>query len=167
MKWYIYSEDDSNYTMILNHNVTAAIAWNDNNNSATYKQSNLYPIMEELKTTNGWKVEPRLITATEIANITGNTSFDKNTTGSGGAWTFDNKYGWLTDCSSYCTNYGCTTEDNSTNGYWTDTEAVTNGIWSIYRNGASVITWNGMSIMGSYSIGVRPVITISKSLVSE
>ena len=42
MKWYIYSEDDSSYTMILDHNTTARIKWNDDNKNVAYEQSNLY-----------------------------------------------------------------------------------------------------------------------------
>ena len=72
MKWYIYSEDDSDYKMILDHNTTALVAWNSSEKSADG--------MGEVKTalandTIKWNEEirktARLITADEVAVMTG------------------------------------------------------------------------------------------------
>ena len=73
MKWYAFSEDDTSYTMILDHNTTAKVAWNSDrvNTSMKEVQTELNNLVSEAK----WKVMPRLIHAQEIANITGNTSW--------------------------------------------------------------------------------------------
>ena len=194
MKWYIYSEDESNYTMILDHNTTARIMWNDSNRNVAYEQSNLYAVVEDLKTTSGWKVNPRLITAEEINTITGKTGFDSTNSSS---WyyldtktqaqeTFTeskrSKYYWLYNnlnrCKTDTTDYGCTIEDNNkypiygntTTGniwsYWTQTILGTAGsdsrIWSVNNNGT---LRNGAADNGA-GYGIRPVITINKSIVS-
>ena len=69
MKWYIFNDDGNNYTMILDHNTTARVAWNDNGSNVPYEESNLYSVVQDLKTTSGWIVEPKLITAEEINTI--------------------------------------------------------------------------------------------------
>ena len=193
MKWYIYSEDESNYTMILDHNTTARIKWNDDNKNVVYESSNLYAVVEDLKTTSGWVVSPRLITAEEINTITGKTGFDSTNSSS---WyyldtktqaqeTFTeskrSKYYWLYNnlnrCKTGTTDYGCTIEDNNeypiygntTTGniwsYWTQTILGTAGsgsrIWSVNNNGT---LHNGAANNGA-GYGIRPVITINKSVI--
>ena len=71
MKWYIYDDSGDNYTMILDHNTTAGIQWNDSNVNVTYEQSNIKTVVDDLVVSSGWKVTPRLITAGEIDNIVG------------------------------------------------------------------------------------------------
>ena len=190
MKWYIYSEDESNYTMILDHNTTARIKWNDDNKNVAYESSNLYAVVEDLKTTSGWVLNPRLVTAEEVNTITGKTGW-ANT----GSWylfetltqtraDFSNtrsKYNWLYNnlyqCKTDTTDFGCTIEDNNiyvgygnassgnVYGYWTSTTYGNAGsgsiIWNISRDG--VLRNN--SANDEYARGIRPVITISKSVI--
>ena len=187
---YIYSEDDSNYTMILDHNTTARIKWNDDNKNLAYEQSNLYAVVEDLKTTSGWKVNPRLITAEEVNTITGKTGWTNT-----GSWylfetltqtraDFSNtrsKYNWLYNnlyqCKTDTTDFGCTIEDNNiyvgygnassgnVYGYWTSTTYGNAGsgsiIWNISRDG--VLRNN--SANDEYARGIRPVITVPKSIM--
>ena len=125
----------------------------------------------------------RLITANEIAKITGNTSFDEKTTTDDVIY-FDTNtttesdtckegdtsgclYGWLYDrISISCTKYGClNNSDQDTNGYWTA---------SSFSN-VSRFAWNVLyRLIFPYYIddyggpGVRPVITVAKDkLVNE
>ena len=130
----------------------------------------------------------KLITAQEVAQITGNTSWDEKLSTSD-YYYFDSKtttasdtcnkngdtsgcqYGWLYDrTSSSCTTYGClnNTESESTYGYWTassDANSI-NGAWSVNGNGFV----NGDGTMYDINVagydnasGVRPVITVLKS----
>ena len=174
MKWYIYNDDGDNYTMILDHNTTAKILWNDSKN-VSYEESNLYAVVEDLKTTSGWVVNPRIISAEEIAKITGKTDFDptkansyyyldsndhtKTATTKG-----TSKYAWLFDYTDDCTNFGCNIADLSTEGYWTSTIVGTAGsgfhVW--YVDFISTLGINDVYLSDG---GIRPVITISKSII--
>ncbi len=72
MKWYIYAEDDNSYTMILDHNTTATVAWND---SGSYTENTeMKEVKEALDSdTSTWdkSLNARLITADEVAHIVG------------------------------------------------------------------------------------------------
>ena len=124
----------------------------------------------------------RLITAQEIAKITGNTHWNEKTAASYDYYFFDSKtdtasttckngnttgcsYGWLYDrTNTSCIDSGClNNSDQTTDGYWTSSSFAmdTAGAWyvqfdSIIRSG---------SIIGNdnKSIGVRPVIEVLKS----
>ena len=117
----------------------------------------------------------RLITANEVAKITENTGFDASTENQDWFYLDSNnqtqiasstnksKYAWLFDYTNECTNYGCNKPDSSNWGYWTSTSYKDNSTyaWHVYRVG---------SLYNYYvfdnAIGVRPVITISKSNIS-
>ena len=192
MKWYIFNDDGDNYTMILDHNTTARITWNDDNKNVSYEESNLYEVVEDLKETNGWKVNPRLITAEEVNTITGKTDFDSTSTKSwyyldtltqtGDTFTETkiSRYNWLYNnlnkCKTGNTNYGCDIEDNNIYPYYATTEyGITWGYWTFSTVGTSgtgayiwVIGTDNVlrsSHAGNMSNGIRPVITISKSII--
>ena len=159
----------------------------------------MYPIVEDLKTTSGWVVSPRLITAEEVNNIIGNVNFDS--TNKDTWYYFDTQtqtretfteskrsnYNWLYNnlnlCKSYTNgsfvaDYGCNIEDNNTyieygtedngdiSGYWTTTPVGTAGslvcVWHVFRAGSLDYNHNA----NNSSFGVRPVITIFKSIIS-
>ena len=82
MKWYIYDDSGTSYKLLLDHNTTARIKWNDDNKNVSYEESNLYSVVEDLKTTSRWVVNPRLITAEEVNTITGKAGFDSTNTNS-------------------------------------------------------------------------------------
>ena len=125
----------------------------------------------------------RLITANEIAQITGNASWNEKIAGS--TYYFDTntttesdtcksgdtsgcKYGWLYDrTSDFCTTYGClNNSDQVIYGYWTASSRVdtSNDAWGVdctaYFNGTTDVFYY------DYSYGVRPVITVLKSKLS-
>ena len=169
MKWYVFNDKEGNATVnvILDHNTTARVAWNSTGNNSEMKE-----VADALKKdTSTWKNTARLITANEVAKITGNTGFDATKLGQ--VWFYldsnnqtqttnasnKSKYAWLFDYTKECTNYGCNKQDSSTEGYWTSTRKIgETTIWHVNREG--FLSAHGMTLN---CYGVRPVITISKS----
>ena len=166
MKWYVFNDKEGNATVnvILDHNTTAKVAYNSTGNNSEMKE-----VADALKKdTRTWKNTTRLITANEVAKITGNTGFDANkenqdwfcldtnqpdTTSYCAKAQGTSEYAWLFDYTYECTNYGCNTSDLSTWGYWTSTSS-----WHVSRFGHLSNT------NANYAdSGVRPVITISKA----
>ena len=174
MKWYIYSEDDNSYTMILDHNTTATVAWNSTGSNTEMKE--VKTALESDTSTWDKSLKARLITANEIAKITGNTSFDEKTATYDKWFYLDNnkqtqvanstnksKYAWLYDYTYGCKEYGCNIEDSILNGYWTSTPVVggTDRVWRVYRKDAL-----DNCTSSNTDFGVRPVITVSKAFIS-
>ena len=170
MKWYVFNDKEGNATVnvILDHNTTAGVAYNSTGNNSE---------MKEVKTkleedTKDWKNTARLITANEVAKITGKTGFDaskenqdwfyldSNNQTQTASSTNKSKYAWLFDYTIDCTNYGCNTPDSSNWGYWTSTpnKASSTIAWRVYRSGDL-----SRDYVTNAGHGVRPVITISKS----
>ena len=104
--------------MILDHNTTALVAWNSSGNSTDGMNEVAASLTSDTST---WAsgLNPRLITADEIAQITGNTAYDQTNTFAFEWFYLDSnsqtqtattqgasKYAWLYDY---------------TNGYWTST----------------------------------------------
>ena len=167
MKWYAFNDDDKSSTVnvILDHNTTAKVAWNS---TGTVLEAD----------TKNWKsdLNPRLITANEVAKITKHPTFDARKTGQ--SWfyldsnnqtktassTIKSKYAWLFDYTDGCANYGCNKADSSTYGYWTSTLYKDNSTqaWRVSRDG----DLNNHSSVAYAGSGIRPVITISKSNIS-
>ena len=195
MKWYIYDDSGDEYTMILDHNTTARVKWNDDNinYAVTDDRANVKAVLANLVTTSKWKVTPRLITAEEVNTITGKTGFNSASTNSGyyldtltqnkGTFTnkFRSRYDWLYNnlnkCKSDSTDYGCSIEDGETYegygtggsgqtfAYWTSTTFGTAGsgsnMWYVHHHGY-------LGFYGNVNYddkGIRPVITISKSII--
>ena len=172
MKWYVFNDKEGNATVnvILDHNTTAMVAWNSTGNNSEMKEVKIK--LEE--DTKDWKNTARLITANEVAKITGNTGFDANKENQ--SWFFldsnnqtqianstnKSKYAWLFDYTMDCTNYGCNKSDLSTLGYWTTTTktGTTGAAWCVGSHGDL-----GTTVVGLSGFGIRPVITISKSNV--
>ena len=192
MKWYVFNDKEGSgiVNVILDHNTTARIKWNDDNKNVAYAESNLKAEIDALA--SEWKVQPRLIKAEEVNNITGKSGFDASNTSSW--YYFDtktqtkadftstrSKYDWLYNnlnkCKTDSTDYGCSIEDGNTYqgygtagegqtwAYWTKTTYGSAGsgsfVWYVNRCGS--LNYNGAD---KAVYGVRPVITISKSIVS-
>ena len=176
MKWYIFNDSGDNYTMILDHNTTATVAWNSNGSNASMGE-----VATALSTdTTGWTsgLNPRLITANEIASITNTTTFD----GTYNTWFYlngsgdkkqtqvstsqgTNEYAWLFDYTNGCESYGCNTADSSNYGYWTSSPVsdYSDGAWIVGRCG----DLTGSNVDNDSDYGVRPVITIDKSIIKN
>ena len=169
MKWYVYAEDDTSYTMILDHNTTSNVAYNSDNDNGVKKE--VQTELDNLVNLTKWQVTPRLITGQETADITENKSwissgdwffFDSNTQTQIATSTGASKYYWLLDYTYSCTDYGCKVVDSNSNnyGYWTDTsyDGDSTRVWRVHYSGGL-----GRATANDTSFGVRPVITVSKS----
>ena len=179
MKWYIFndSEKSSAVNMILDHNTTASVAWNSKGNNSSGMQEVADALVRDTSTWHSM-VRPtvRLIEADEIAEITGNTQFSQITSNSN-RWFFfhnntqnevtlpqgENPYKWLFNYMNGCSSYGCDIAAGNTYGYWTAslTSGSTNLVWYVNRKG---LLYSYYANYGS-DYGVRPVVTISKSLL--
>ena len=175
MKWYTFNDEGANSStvnMILDHNTTAGVAWN-----STGRNSEMKEVSTALTNdTQSWNssLNARLITANEVAKITGNTNFDASKTGQKWFYFDSNnqtqtattqgasKYSWLFDYTNDCTKYGCNIADSSNWGYWTNTPVAgsDSNVWFVNRCG------DLRNSYASANAGVRPVITISKNIIS-
>ena len=171
MKWYVFNDKEGNATVnvILDHNTTARVAWNSTGNNSEMKE-----VKKALENdTKDWQNTARLITANEIAKITGHPTFDaskenqkyfyldsNNQTQTANA-SNKSKYAWLFDYTNGCTSYGCNKADSSTWGYWTSTRSIGGSLTAAWRViGSGHLFNNNVTFADS---GIRPVITISKS----
>ena len=179
MKWYTFNDEGSKtetVNMILDHNTTANVAYNSTLSNTE---------MKEVKTaldsdTSTWdkSLNARLITANEVAKITGNTSFDEKISTYDKYFYLDSnnqtqvanstnksKYSWLYDYTYSCKAYGCNIEDSSTWSYWTSVPIAgrTDIVWIMSRIG---YLYNRSTSDNDYS-GVRPVITVPKSIIDK
>jgi len=197
MKWYTFNdvgESSPIINLILDHNTTTSVMWYP----TTSNVSGPTNVLTQLQTdTNSWTGVPtrtdsyslsngsasytinyssykaRLISAADIATISGNTSFveattpytswfylDSNNLNQTATSTGASKYDWLFDYTNGCTSYGCNIADSSNYGYWTSTAVYNNttGAWIMDRDGSL-----GNRNTNDTTIGIRPVITIPKS----
>ncbi len=203
LKFYAFNDEGGNkVNLLLDHNTTATVAWNSSKSNTNGPKE----ILDSLKTaTASWKgtetpanytmdqtsktskasytidysgYKARLITAQEIAQIVGNTSWDEKSASS--EYYFDSKssfasstctsgnttgcqYGWLYDkTSASCTTYGCL--NNSGNRYWTASSYSGDSSNAWYVDYSGSIGNDGVNYPGFY--GVRPVIEVLKSKLS-
>ncbi|MDD3453496.1 MAG: prepilin-type N-terminal cleavage/methylation domain-containing protein [Bacilli bacterium] len=196
MKWYTFNDNESSNTvnLILDHNTTATVAWNSTESNVSGPTN----VMTQLASdTSSWAGVPtrtdsysvsngtatytinystykaRLITAREIATITGNSSFVEVTATTSNWFYLDggqtqtatttgaSNYDWLFDYTNDCTSYGCNIADASNYGYWTSTAVSGDTYYAWYVGRCGDVGSNYVDDMDSF--GVRPVITIPKS----
>ena len=170
MKWYSFLDDGSLYIkLILDHNTTNKVAWA----SSGINTNGPVEVKTQLDSdTASWNksINPRLIEASEIATITGNSVWtaegsyyyfhdNTQTAYEGAAGT--NKYAWLFDNTYGCTTYGCNIQDFSNYGYWTNTANSINPgrTWNVRCTG--LLYDDNVNIAETF--GIRPVITVLKS----
>ena len=173
MKWYVFNDKEGNATVnvILDHNTKANETWNSTGNNSEMKEVKI--ALEN--DTKDWKNTARLITANEVAKITGNPDWDASkenqtlfcldTNQSDGTnhcakTKGTSKYTWLFDYTSVCTDYGCNISDSSNWGYWTSIPYKDNtiNVWVVNSYGSLTLDYVTRTV-----VGIRPVITISKS----
>ena len=205
MKFYAFNDDGKDtVNLILDHNTTATVAWNSSGSNASGPKE----ILDQLKSDTGsWvgtitpenysidqstqgskakytidysNYKARLITAQEVAQIAGNTTwdekisesgfyFDTNTTTASTTCKSGNtsgcKYGWLYDrTKTDCTDYGClNNSDQETYSYWTISSDASNfrRAWNVFYVGSL-----GDLNVDIGSFGIRPVIEVLKSKLS-
>ncbi len=171
MKWYTFNDEEGNSSvnLILDHNTTATVAWNSSGNNSEMKE-----VSTQLKNdTKAWKNAARLITANEVAKISNNVNWDSSKTGQpwfyfGSNNTTDtskrSNYGWLYDRTrSDCKENGCLNNaDQDTYGYWTSNANISGSASAWFVNRSGILSNN---LVSDAYYGVRPVITISKSVI--
>ena len=170
MKFYAFltSEEDENVKLLLDHNTSYAIRWSSNANLTIGDKVN----QMVADNTTGWKqvvngveseLTARLISATEVNQIAPKPY--------GEAWNINDpdthynfngeKYTWLFNNTKWCSEWGCTIEDNNApEGYWTSDYAGDGMAWCIIYEGKLGVT----DIINSDQNGVRPVIEVSKKV---
>ena len=178
MKWYVFNDKVSDtVNLLLDHNTTAFVAWASSGINANGPQEVKTQLESDTSTWNK-SIKPRLIEASEIAKITGNSGWtaegsyyyihdNTQTEYKGAAGT--NKYAWLFDNTYECTTYGCNVADNGYNrgynyGYWTNT-AYSGNYYLAWFMGFSGSLHN-IYVADTGGQGVRPVITVSRSIIS-
>lgn len=205
LKWYKFSINaDGTINMILDHNSELGKPYYSSSNRNSYGPVDLMDYL----TLDEWKGVPtrndkyvssiltnssanavdytgkkaRLITAQEVAEITGatlKTSLNWDETKSSSSWFyFDSKnqsttadsinpsaYYWLFENLNGCEDKGCINEfsnvevtGNGNNGYWTSSPLAcdSNNAWRVFRDGN--LDFSGYT--SSTNRGVRPVITV-------
>ena len=209
MKFYAFNYDGKDtVNLILDHNTTATVAWNSSGSNASGPSEVLKQLNDDTEKWQGTETplnytmdqstqeskakytidyssyKARLITAQEVAQITGNTTWNEKTATNN--FFFDSKtdtasttcksgnttgckYGWLYDrTKTNCTKYGCLNNADSAMtgyGYWTVSSGASffRYAWSVYSYGSFI---SDTLVSGDYDSGVRPVITILKSKLS-
>ena len=209
MKFYVFNDNGGvTLNLILDHNTTATVAWNSSEISAI-SADGPKKVLEQLKTdTDTWQgtitptnytmdqtgqtsnanytidysgYKARLITAQEIATITGNTTWnekltakspwyylDTNTTSVSSTCQSGNtsgcQYGWLYDRTlTGCTTYGClNNSDQTTYGYWTASSCANTSSYAWYVSSRALISSDNVGANGAIR-GVRPVIAVLRS----
>ena len=177
MKWYAFldSEDSSTVNLILDHNTTDYVAWNSDSTGTTPDTVNAELQVDITNWNDAVKSTARLISASEVNQIAPtNPNWnvnDYNTwyylhngnqteyTGVAGS----NTYAWLFDNTNNCTSWGCNVADSGTEGYWTSSFASSGTAWNVGLVGGLSIH----DVTGGYYYGVRPVITVNKSVFTQ
>ena len=175
MRWYAFNDDGSDkVNLLLDHDTTPAVLLL----SPDTRANGLIEVKKQLKSdTSTWNksINPRLIEASEIAKITGYPNWNNKH----GKWYYfhdntqtrheraagTNKYAWLFDNTRECTTYGCNVADSSTDGYWTSTvnSEKSNRAWYVYQFGNLF----SLNFVNSAAYGVRPVVSVSRSIISK
>jgi prepilin-type N-terminal cleavage/methylation domain-containing protein len=166
LKWYAFNDsvDSQTVNVLLDHSL-----------ETTYIDK-LQSYLDSYKSAWDSSLDDiRLIKATEIAEITGNDSFDVNDSNS---WYFfdsnnqtqiasgagTSKYAWLFDYMSDCTSYGCNVSGPTNRYYlWTgDSVGESAYRWFIENSGNLTVQYCN-TVRGGGEI--RPVISIERSKV--
>lgn len=194
MKWYVYKEDNNNYYLLLDHNTTARISLSSAADQSG-KLSLLQSRLTSDTTGWIASLQPGFIPAQDVADIvavgksgTVANNFDVSTARYVNWFYFnsgnndnDNNgkngegYGWLFNNLVGCTTYGCDVLDNNnyTQGDIADTNGNVKGYYTSGRIASSCgVPWRigSSGYMNCYGgsendYGIRPVITISKSII--
>lgn len=198
MKWYVISDESDKISMILDHNTYSYVDWASVNDyqalvgteSGAYEAKNdKGPITLKKQLENdvkNWKADikatARAITAEEVANLMGYSSFDGNLI-SGGLtiksgvnvdWLFDNTLlKWESkDAPDYVPGY--LKKVINYYNYWTSTKVENNNYKAWYVGDDKVLNVYSVSpseepldvgVSTYFNYGVRPVITISKNIL--
>ena len=217
LKFYAYMEDDLSYTMILDRNTDFGATWASSGTNSAGPLSALAQLRTDTDSwqgtitpsnytnvfmangatevsylipydTDGYKA--RLITTNEIARMTGNTSFNSVSTGSGGWFYLDgyalketdpawqtqvassdprSAFYWLFDFTRYSGQFGAYNESSGGPYFYWTSDAIagtTNMAWLVTYEGKLGYTLYGNAATvtsSNFAPGIRPVISVLKS----
>lgn len=151
MRWYIINDEEGNDTvdMILEHNSHA-------NKSYTSAMT----LLENLEWVSG--LNPRMPTLKDIEKATYEDIGELNVPGEDGKSIYAFIYNYTSDWRGKCNSLGCNYYDESSNLYWLNTKTETfetsNRYFAIGSSLSSAIALN-------FHLGLRPIITISKTIL--
>ena len=172
MRWYAFLDDvDSSIKLLLDHNIDVNCS---SSTRLTTLQSSISSWDSSVKNT------ARLIEASEIVKMTGFSNWTDNAEDFSGYYLHNNststvykgsagtnKYSWLFDNTDSCTTYGCNVANSTLQaaGYWTNTkpspgDAGSCTAWYIDNSGKITLLYG---TDWGVSVGIRPVIEVSKS----
>ena len=186
LKWYVFNDGVTSATvnLLLDHNTTKCSRWSSTSTNETNGDTAKTKLLSDVAAwTTDVKATARLITIGEVAKITAYTDWDFSFPGSqiyletnsmlpSPTCTSGNvsgcQYGWLYDrTGTNCVlEWACLNNSNTmlhSDGYWT-ASASTHDLgyaWEISRNYISPANVDD----GSSGGGIRPVITIEKSIL--
>ena len=148
--FYVLEDNGDSVSLIMNENLGDEVAWNTSGNNADGPVTALAYLEEQ---TSNWTVDVSLPTGQQIANAIGNTSWTSGGSDidlSSAPWLYGNLY----------------TSSNTSlpDGYWTSTPNSSNSFYAWH------VRYYGRLYDGNVDDtddGVRPVITVSKSQLSQ
>jgi len=192
MKWYAFlDEGGDTVNLLLDHNTTAKIVWNSDGMATTPDTVNTQLQLDISNWNTNIKNSARLISAEEISqmvNFTTFTYYNKNEdlttatewnvnnsfawhyfhTGNQTAYTGSvgtNQYAWLFDNLNGCEEYGCNISvSTGPSNYWTSSPT---GVWGVPAAWYVEYTGSYQASTVTSECGIRPVITINKSLLND
>ena len=169
MKFYVYDNSGDNYKMILDHNTTAIIEGNTCDLDELAAQLTL--------DTAGWIGNPTSMTIEELASAL-NITIDYD---NGFSYPSMTNYEWLSDYTynrysdnkpiindpNEYENPTYSTMNNYTSGYWLNSKVDFHGQYDgdeTYYVGRGFVGYPDLDFTNSW--GIRPVITLSKSIIN-
>ncbi len=147
--FYVLEENTDTVSLIMSENLGYNVEWDESGNNADGPVTALAYLEEQ---TSSWTVDVSLPTGQQIADAVGNTSWTSGGSDidlSSAPWLYDNLDG-ETSTNSY--------------GYWTSTPNSSNSYsaWIVFSYG--YLYYGDVDYTDN---GVRPVITVSKSQLSQ
>ncbi len=210
LRFYAFNDDGGDtVNLILDHDTDAkVVVWNSSGSNINGPSE----VLAQLKTdTDAWQgtetptnytmdqtgqtsnakytidysgYKARLITAQEVAQITGNTTWNEKVAANNSDYYFDSKtdiksvtctignttgcqYGWLYDRTNLdCTRYGCLNNSGRlTNGYWTASSQANDADRAWVVGAYGYMNYLNGSVKVDHR-GVRPVIEVLRSKLS-
>ena len=147
--FYVLEDNGDSVSLIMNENIGDLVLWNSSGNNEEEPVTALAYLESQ---TSSWTVDVSLPAGQQIADAVGNTSWTSggdDISLSSAPWLYDNLDG-----------------DDSTNsyGYWTSTPHSSDSYtaWRVRYDGSL-----SNNFVDDLIIGVRPVITVSKSQLSQ